>query len=329
MLNHNYTSADYEKSYPFFELFREYLEISKKHYSGYWRVGAEERLIEKIFGTEGYRFDKDTIKKRLYDTLREIDKLMPGVYHRRAEMKNLTVETKLYVSFPKVSAMFNSFLDMVDRAEVLFFKKLNGALSEEQEQEYSFLSKTLELRDLFTNNPIDLSFDSFKELYQKEGYTSLNDYAVIGRPFFRSFPWSCVELYSDDATLQRIVKRFPYLKKEMREYYLMSTRYLCIFSWSDEECDYYEMMDPDNDVYEEFYGERTKPVYPIQRIYVEKMDAEMEDWAEHTPVIKRVIGSSAKGGVRVPKISFNPFDRESDDWKQRHDLRWAILTGRA
>lgn len=132
----------YWNKYPFFRLFRDYLA----QWEWYQQFkdpmpSAEDLLLNAIFTeNEGYpvrvRYNMSSVKERLINQLKEIDKYMPGTYHAGAEITDLKVATQTLFTFPQCTEMLRTFLDITDRIQELFFRAIKEELLAPQKVEY-------------------------------------------------------------------------------------------------------------------------------------------------------------------------------------------------
>ena len=124
----------YWNKYPFFKLYKQYLHLiewNQKYKDP--EPTAEELLLNAIFTDKKgisvrSRYDFPSIKERLVQQLKEYNAVMPGAYHEGAEITDLRISTQTMFSFSECPTMIQSFLDMTDRLQELFYKAIEGEL---------------------------------------------------------------------------------------------------------------------------------------------------------------------------------------------------------
>lgn len=303
----------YLEKYPFIYLFKAYKERFEwySHYKTEF-PSAEEWVQNAIF-TENpefpveMRYDYADIKVRLIDKLKEIDAVMPGIYHEDAEITELRFRTDVFFSFPDCGKMMRSFIDMVNRLKELFFKALQAELSRDEINEFNFLGSRLNATDV-TAPTFVMNYDTlrkYRKVYIEENLTDFFSYVKI-RTFVQSAPWCCKEFFDDMSLVNEFVNIFPRAKAMMREFAMSVSKFECVFVWSDakpimyspqEEAeldDIDDMMGYKHLPYEQRAKEHT-------RIYIEKTSQEMFGWEEYVKKVADVVAPPAKGGLSLPK----------------------------
>lgn len=141
-------------------------------------------LIETIFEVKSknpypLRYNYKDVTSRMIDALKEIDKSIPGTYHKGASITKLQITTENFCHFGDIKKMTECFISMVHRVMDLFIHAIDSGLSQEEKNEYNLLVSTLGVRDRFFTSGY-LYYDGLieaKELYQ--GITKENFYDVI------------------------------------------------------------------------------------------------------------------------------------------------------
>lgn len=306
----------YWKKYPFFMLERQL--ISDYSYAmRYKKTSAEKKLAnavnkDKYDEKQEKRYHTDNIKTRLVNQLLEIDKYMPGTYHRGANIVNLYAETSIMICFPEVKIMLDSLFDMLNYAKSKFFKAVKSGLCEEEKKEYDFIVYALDIKDCATNEK--LTYDrvrQYKDVIAKENYNEFMYYAKIGR--LRYFqPWVCKEFYLEKNMLENLLQYRYDCKTKIREFLLDVQRITCVFNWSDAE------KEDITKTIEIFSGKRMKTEekellrsvsdscdrpdrkQPVL-IYVKKTEEEIAEFEDGIEDAKKMICAPSMGGVKVPE----------------------------
>lgn len=303
----------YIHKYPFIYLFKAY-KARCEWYSHYTTEfpSLEQYLLNAVFTQAPepvveMRYDYADVKRRMIDKLKEIEAVMPGIYHENAEIKNLVFRTDVFISFPDCGKMIRSFIDMVNRLRELFFKGLRAELSEDEINEFNFLGSSLDASDV-TAPSFVMNYDTlckYREVYIEENLTDFFSYVKV-RALVKSAPWRCKEFFDDMSLVNEFVNVFPQAKAMMREFAMSVSKFECDFVWSDakpimfspeEEAeldDINEMMGYKPLPYEQRAKEHT-------RIYIEKTSEEMFDWEEYVKKIKAAAAPPAIGGLTLPK----------------------------
>ncbi len=303
----------YWNKYSFFSLYKQYRETwNWNHQYKDPKPTAEELLLNAIFSdkrgiTVRYKYDVKSIKERLVELLKEYDKVIPGTYHKGAEITDLRISTQDVFSFPQCAEMISSFFDMVDRIKELFFKTIHADLIDDEINELNFLASFL---DAYDNVDVKtcITYDNvacYKKIYQAENLSDFYDYVTIKSTFVKTCPWRCKEFFDDIATVQKFVDVFPETKGAMREFGINLTKFSCDFVWSDakpitysdeEEAELYD--------FEEVCGLEHTPIEDRAKehthIYVDKNRSEKYGLGEYIKALKKAYGPVAKGGIVVP-----------------------------
>lgn len=305
----------YWNKYPFFRLFRDYLA----QWEWYQQFkdpmpSAEDLLLNAIFTeNEGYpvrvRYNMSSVKERLINQLKEIDKYMPGTYHAGAEITDLKVATQTLFTFPQCTEMLRTFLDITDRIQELFFRAIKEELSAEEAHEMNFLVSWTDAVDVATLST-KITYDTvraYRNVYIAEGYDDFFAYAKFKR-FIGTNPWRCQEFFDDIELVKKLFFTFPQAKGEMRKFALELTKFECDFQWSDAEpIQYSEEEEKELEQIDNLLGARHIPIEERPkartRIYVDKNRSETYGWGKYIKVLKKMSGPVSKGGLDIPDRS--------------------------
>lgn len=305
-------ATKYLQKYPFVHFFKVYMERCKwySHYKTEF-PSAKELLLNAIFTVNpGYpvemRYDHADIKARLIDKLKEIDTVMPGIYHEDAEITELKFRTDVFISFPDCGKMLCSFIDMVNRLKELFFKALQEELSEDEINEFNFLGSKLNASDV-TATSIAMNYDTlckYRKVYIEEKLTDFFSYVKIGS-FVESAPWRCKEFFDDMSLVNEFIKIFPQAKSMMREFAMSVSKFECVFVWSDARPVMYSPEEEaELDAIDDMMGYKHLPrdqrAKECTRIYIEKTSEEMFDWEEYVKKVANAVAPPSKGGLVLP-----------------------------
>lgn len=289
----------YYNKYPFFRLYRNYISEWDRQREFSDNLSAEEHLIAAIFGEKSQlkiekRYDYEDVRKRLVKFLKETDKVMPGTYHDGAMINDLTIETECMISYPQITELTRSFLQMLDDVKNLFFKGIREDLTEDEVHLFNFLCSVLVIKDIVAPS-VYMNYSNLKKyssVYVKEGFSDFFSYVRV-RMFVDTEPWRCKEFFDDEELVQRFVDCFPYVKMKFHDFYMEAAKFSCRFHWSDAkqiEIEPWEMENWSDEEYE------TRPL-EWTRIYIQKNEAELFDWAPHIKRLKKASLPEKKGGL--------------------------------
>lgn len=327
----------YWNKYQFFKLYDLFLETWS------WNSRYKEKLspLESLFYmfenetckiSVEERFDYKSVEKRLIEQLKEMDIFLPGTFHPNASITNLTIETEVLFSFPQITEMIRSYIEMVEKAETFFFRALNGKLSTEEINEYNFLINVLQITDIVMPS-VFLTYDNvcnYRQAYIEEGLNDFFSYAKV-----RSFvgtdelcpgvnPWRCKEFFDDMDLVRKLANIFPEIKEQMRKFAMRVKKFQCFFVWSDAE---HIKTSPEEDEFDKLMGccipteQRAKEPTIV---YVDKTKEELYDWDSYIEKANQVILPYAKGGLSVRAIDINSLPPYSIKRIQR---RMKLKTG--
>lgn len=312
--------------YPFFYLFDKYLDTWA------WSsrfMGKEPTLLERFNwaiwgGKEGFpvtrRYYFSEVKTRLIEKLKEIDAVVPGTFHKDAEILDLSIRTEVFFSFPECKTMMSSFLDMLNRLKELFMKAVSSDLSEEEQKEINFLASWFDARDVMLPSSL-ITYDNiclFRNIYREENLKDFYSYVRIRRISYDGFlynttdfvPWRCQEFFEDQEIVQEFVDNFPFAKKSMREFANLVANFCCVFTWSDANPIRYspdeerELSEFNQSIGEEDIPLEERAKEPT-RIYVEKTPEETAGWDQYIRNLNQAVSPPAQGGLRLPPQTFD------------------------
>lgn len=331
------------KKYPFFAHLNRFNSLRSRSFYG---EGVEEALLLKaIFGDKAgdlpQRYDDSEIRARMIVMLKKANGFLPGIYHEGAEMLDFNYETEQFFSFPWIKEMLNSFMEMIARIKVLFFKAWKEDLTEMEAMEYNFLVTFLDLIDNYGRRSV--YYEGLKRLiplYREEGYIGNAEefFSLVHFQFVYGFqPWACKE-FADNAELaQRYASIYPYAKHRMFEFGRSVKYFDCSFRWSDSQNVTCESEDEAlgqilTKTLEEFEQEMEQETAAIEtyekigmgevggwmRVRVPKSTAELNGDELYAEKLIRLGGVPSKGGLRIPRIP-------SIKWNTKEQLDRALL----
>ncbi len=311
----------YWNQYPFFEL-----EIDKFTDTMFSDVSPENALI-RIFGidkpTENIHFRRADVKKRLIALLHSIDQVMPGTWHKNADIGGLNIITEHMFSYPNCRKIMKALLSMVDEMSGLFFKALHENLLGQDQDRLNFLLNSMDVRDACVPE-IALNYENiliYRDIYKKENLSDFLSYAYIRRLNLLNL-WQCIEFFDDHSLAQKYLNLIPDGKKKLREFAMHVSKFECSFVWTDHELwerikQEEEMLkhpDLDDDTFfdnmlpdEEYDSAHTK-------IWIDKTAEEMGDWIPYIEKIRLAASPANLGGIQAPRREHAPsgFIRLSD-----------------
>lgn len=270
---------------------------------------AEYKIKESIFGRKQpvpFRYNLVSVRDRLIEQLRELDRHLPGSYHEGAKIQDLKISYQKICHYGEIKAFIEEYLQMINRAGELFFKALETDLGEEEIHEYNLLVTVLGIRDFVCAQLGELYYDNLvkcREIYRQENLPNFYDYITLSPA--RSFaPWRCAEFSEDRELVQRYINYHPYFKFVMREFAMKALYFKCDFAWSDAK---HEQLYDDKWLTKEDYANITGEPAPeknwvLERteVYVPKTAEELEDNAEYARRLLVLGGSEKQGGIIYP-----------------------------
>lgn len=271
----------------------------------FYGKGVEaRRLIEALFGKQPDlkyppRYDYRDVTRRLYDQLKEFDKVLPGTVHPNANITRLLISTENFCRFEHIREMTKSFITMIKRATELFLKALQTELPTEEINEYNLLVSVLGLQDRWLGRKY-LYYSTLqkgRKVYQNIDHQDLNRYLAFGRA--REFrPWRCADFVDDESLVKEYLAVMPESKGEMRKFAMLASRFLCSFMWSDEEPRWNPEEEKDRD---SFWEPKTPGSLPkaYTEIYVEKTPEELGSNDVTAKKLLRYCKPAKQGGIKV------------------------------
>ena len=295
----------YYTRYPFFRLYRKYISEWERQREFSDDLSAEEHLIAAIFGEKSQlkiekRYDYEDVRKRLVKLLKEMDKVMPGAYHEGATINDLTIETECMISYPQISELTRSFLQMLEDVKDLFFKGIREDLEKEEINLFNLLCSVLIITDIAAPS-VYMNYENlqrYRGVYAKEGLSDFFSYVRV-RMFVDTEPWRCKEFFDDEKLVQQFVTCFPYVKHKLREFGMEVSKFACRFHWSDAK--QIELDEEDEECYEAFDMDINDRPLEWTRVYIPKTDAELFDWAPYIRRLNKAASPEKKGGLVAPR----------------------------
>ena len=294
----------YWAKYPFFSLYNEFLNkwIWYAKYKSE-QPSAEDHLVRALFNIEikkEERYNWVSIKQRLTEKLKQLSALDSSYYMEGRNLKILHCETAEFFSFPDCSKMIQSYIDMVNRVQELFYKAIKYDLSITERHEYNFLVAYFDIRDLiipnkklFYHNVVDLRYT-----YTAEGYKEFWSYAKIHAPLSIDQPLRCLEFFNNMSLVQQYVDLFPSAKEKIREFSMLVKNFSFIVRWEktqaelDEEFVQAYINDEDYDPSEH--------QFPPLHLYVEKTKDELAGFEMPLKKLRKAASPPSMGGLVVP-----------------------------
>lgn len=306
--------------YPYFK----YTEAYKYAYDRtFYGDGYDSmRLCEVIFDTKidapyPTRYNYQDVIKRLLEELKEIDKSLPGTYHKGAHITNLTICTNNFCEFEEIEEMTESFISMLERAKELFLKVIFSELTEDEIKEYNMLVTVLGLRDKYYTggylryNELLLVKDQYKHLTHENFYDD-----IVFKHGLDFTPWRCKGFIENRDLVVRYLKVMPDAKGFMREFAVAVSQFLCNFVWSDAKPYVFSPEEEEEMAYiDELLGQEPVPYdeRPKQHteFYVKKTQEELAGDNFTADLLLKYCRPEKLGGisVRTPKYTEDPLDR--------------------
>lgn len=276
---------------------------------------AEYKLTEAIAGKRlplPIRCNPFDVRDRLTEQLKALDAHLPGTYHEGAEITDLQISFQRICHYDGIGEFLESYLQMIERARVLFFQAIETDLSEDDIREYNFLVTVLGIRDFVCADWGNLYYDNLlrcREIYREENLPNFYDYIVLCPDRYIS-PWRCAEFLDDRDLIQRYINYNPYHKLTMRDFAMRVLNYKCDFAWSDaKRTQLYDEEYLTKEDYEAITGEpapETNWVPERTEIYVPKTADELYD---NEPLAQKLLvlsGPEKMGGVIFPPYRNKP-----------------------
>ena len=294
------------RKFPYLEHHRLY-EYARKRSFYQGELFDNIRIIEALFeqeidktGIQRYNFQ--SIKKRMIEQLKSIDKVMPGTYHKGAQINELTIETANIVHYDGIEEMVNEVIRMFNRAGELFFKALEGDLQEAEINEYNFIVSLLRIRDAYYHTGY-LYYSNIcrcREVYKQEARPRFQDYVRVDN--YRTFkPWLCAGFIENRKLAEEYLDIMPEAKGLMREDAMNISNFICTFIWSDAHPIIFSLEEEEEMLWCGF----ADPIPLSERalepttIYVPKTGEEMDGDDYFVSQLAMMAKSNKHGGVAV------------------------------
>ena len=277
------------------------------------KPNVEERIMATIFDIEMKpepRYDWKEVKKRLCEKLKEVSEYDSKYYPPDSELKVISAEAEVMFSYPKCCEMVRSFLDMVYRAQSLFFKAMKEDLQDEEQLEYNFLVSYLKITDIVRPSVKLYYYEvvRLRNVLLSEGYNEFWSYAKVRHELADQQPWRCVEFFEDIDLVQEFVNVFPKAKKDMIEFSRLARNIRFTFQWKriktqEEKDEEFVQAYLAGREYDENFSAR-----PILTLYLEKTEEECSGFQEEAEKLRCIASPPSKGGVRLPKREYDIHD---------------------
>lgn len=269
------------------------------------------------------KYNYRSVIDRLYKQLEEMDKYIPGTFHKGEHIGRIRISTNTFCSFEPINEMVESFLSMCERSKELFLKAVRDKLNADEILEYNFLVSVLGIRD--QQCPMDYLYYSvlvnLKDVYS--WLTEENFYSVIYFNDDKYFsPWRCREFVQNKALVQRYANIFPETKKKMREFAVDALDFNCRFVWSDDMLTPEEQKIWDEADYSEIeYLEYSNPRFQDKTvtIYIKKNADELGEDYNAAQSINTLFSPPKLGGITVVKRPsyFDLLNKHNIGWHDR------------
>lgn len=159
---------------------------------------------------------------------RQINELFPGSFPVELPVLKFMVETSNFRSFKEVYQLADAFDELVECYGKLFFKALEGDLTEKQALEFDLLSSFLEARDVVdVRHRMTYAYVAEnRTMLREEGFHQLSSYVGIRR----IIPvWKAREFYVDQAYVTRYIERHDVAKVEIRRFLSKIDAFSCCY----------------------------------------------------------------------------------------------------
>lgn len=284
-------------------------EFIKSYYGdGY----DEARMLEVIFNQpipKPVKYDYQNVVERLYSSLKEVNRYLPGTYHEGATITNLYISTDNLFHFEDIGKMMKSYFEMLNRFEILFFKSLKEDLLEEEINEYNFLASFFVVKDTVSNKQLYYQIlVELRDVYLAEGSEDL--LAFVKLDHNSTFePWRCAEFIMNKEYVQKFVDYYPFAKNKLNEFANMVQNFKCFYAWSDSKPIQFED--------ENLWGE-SNSIVPIEECakepspyYVPKTHEEMSGDEIFISYLQQLASPPKLGGIVKRNIDsrMNQFDK--------------------
>lgn len=311
----------YLKKFPFFSIYREYR--ATLDWDENYTARPEEILLNRFFSLDKkkksyHRYSEKNIEERLVRQLKEINKVVPGTWHKNAEIVNFHWYSNTLTGYSDCSKLLEAFFQTVDYYKILFYKALRTDLQGNESSEFNFLTSALRTEDVITY--VDLNSETIKYLrkvYNEEGYKDLLSY-VRFNVFNDVEPWRCKSFIDDRELAERYLAFCKGGKKAFIEFVRSVAKISCWYSWSD---------DIDRINLEQSYIPEDERDYPREELYIDKTPEEMTGWSDAIQKLIDAAASEAKGGLKAPIREFDPYSLLISERTIRALIRNSLARG--
>lgn len=304
----------YLKVFPFFSYYKEYR--ATLDWDENFTASPGEIFLNRIFSLDSkkkqyHRYSEKSIKERLVRNLKEINTMVPGTWHKNAEIVNFQWYSDTLTGYSDCSKLLETFFRTVDYYKKLFYKALKTDLQGDEASEFNFLTSALRTEDVIIN--VELNSETIKHLrkvYNEEGYKDLLSY-VRFNVFNDVEPWRCVSFLDNCELAERYLAFCKGGKKSFIEFVRKVAKISCWYSWSD---------DIDRINLEQNYLPEDERDYPREELYIDKLPEEMAGWSDKIQKLIDAAASEAKGGLKAPVREFDPYSI----WMSERTIRALI-----
>lgn len=267
--------------------------------------GSENFITLLTTGERKSMYDLKDIENRAIDTLKKLNEYIPNTFHENATMKDFRLEINNFIETTDsklIADMINEMVVVFDRYMELFAKIIHERLTDEEINEYNFLTTFLKVKDRCNNK--DCYYDyiyKIKDVIKAENFRQIKSYVNFG---FNDFhPWKSPAFLRDfkinNKNLIYLEKYFIYMDNldVARQFSRNIQKHYCSFVWSDE----LTYTDNNGEKHENYFKNRTY-------IYVDKTETELSVYKTEIDVLSYVVG--------VNGIKRRPLELSDEDFKE-------------
>lgn len=270
-------------------------QLASRYLGSHFAGSVDEKaLIGLIFGDMSLtelvhtglpsRYDYSTMPARLYDSLKQLNHEVPGVFHDGEKIAVLNVTTEHFISYPRLREYLLAFLKIARRIEDLFYKQLNSPLTPEEEREYNFYVMALDVRPVVMSsmNATTKVVSSLKKIYEEHHFDEITSYLRFD--FWKAHlaePWRCIEFTEDFDLAQQFFNYVPEAKARLRSFSFASQHFICEYNWSDS------------------FNTSSNKELEHESFSIKKTESELENDIEYATRLSRMASPPKLGGIVV------------------------------
>jgi hypothetical protein len=285
-----------------------------------YQIDPMNQIIRGIFGEEyaqkdKLKYDPNCVVQRMREMLVEMDKDLPGTYHKDAWIEHVFIKTGFFFHYSQIEAFTHAYIDLIRRAEELFFRAWDEELSQDEVQEYNFLVSVLGITDSAQSAQKYLYYDRLKEVvdvYKQEDYRDFLSYVRLKKELVPQL-WECAEFVENQKLVQEFLDVYPIAKNSMRQFAMKVPNYECVFTWSDAG----EYQDDDS---MSGMGQKLRDLPMLRknggreltRVYVPKTAAELNGDKVYADELRKLSGPVKLGGLGI-----RSYDAVDLTWSQQ------------